>query len=266
VEPKSLRGFQFVREAKVQVTLNLMRRAMPLFYAALHGEDPQQPGQWYLRIMLRSREAQPLESKQQIIEQVTRIAQEEFPGEETTSETNSPPAEVTGFYVLLASLVDSILADQWRAFVVATAGIWVMMLIVQRSAALATVALVPNILPILLVTGLMGWRGVPINMGSAMIAAVSMGLSIDSSIHWLAAFRRARRSGHSVDAALRVVHHSVGRALVLSTLALIVGFAVLCASEFVPTIYFGVLVSLAMLGGLAGNLLVLPVLVKLVER
>jgi predicted RND superfamily exporter protein len=99
-----------------------------------------------------------------------------------------------------------------------------------------------------------------------MIAAVSMGLSVDSSIHYISAFRRARAEGKSLDDALAGVHLSVGRAMVFSTLALIVGFTVLCTSRFVPTIYFGTLVSLSMLGGLAGNLVVLPLLLGLVTR
>jgi predicted RND superfamily exporter protein len=92
-----------------------------------------------------------------------------------------------------------------------------------------------------------------------------MGLSIDSSIHYLSAFRRARRRGKPVRDALHEVHHSVGRALVFATLALIVGFSVLCNSHFVPTVYFGALVSLSMLGGLLGNLVVLPVLLILTK-
>ena len=67
------------------------------------------------------------------------------------------------------------------------------------------------------------------------------------------------------DVALAKSQNSVGRAAVYSTLALTVGFATLCVSDFVPTIYFGVLVSLSMIGGLIGNLLVLPVLIRLVD-
>ena len=74
------------------------------------------------------------------------------------------------------------------------------------------------------------------------------------------------RSGKSVDEALDDVQQSVGKAVVLSTVALIVGFSVLCTSQFVPTIYFGVLMSFAMLGGLIGNLLVLPLLLRLTSR
>ena len=131
---------------------------------------------------------------------------------------------------------------------------------------MAMIALVPNVLPIAVVTGLMGWLGLKINMGAAMIAAVSIGLSIDSSVHYITAFLRARGQGQTLPEALAAVHQSVGRAMVFSTLALVVGFSVLCTSQFVPTIYFGVLVSLTMLGGLAGNLVVLPVLLTIATR
>jgi predicted RND superfamily exporter protein len=104
------------------------------------------------------------------------------------------------------------------------------------------------------------------NMGAAMIAAVSMGMSVDSSIHYYASFRRARRAGKSVYDSLVECQQSVGLAMIFSTVALIIGFGVLISSEFVPTIYFGALMSLAMLGGMLGNLIVLPLLLLMTER
>lgn len=248
------------RNIEMTVALAEMRRRTPTFYAALYNNDPQEGGHW-LRIMLRSRERQPSQAKKQLIAEVMRISRQEFPPGE-----DGRAAEVTGFFVLLTFLIDSMLADQWLAFGVACVGIFLMMLIAFRNPLFAAVALVPNGLPILVVLGLMGWAGLKINMGAAMIAAVSMGLSIDSSIHYITSFQRARADGKDVHSALSSVHHTVGRALIFATLALIAGFSVLCFSEFVPTIYFGALVSLTMLGGLAGNLIVLPLLLKLVTR
>jgi hypothetical protein len=103
-------------------------------------------------------------------------------------------------------------------------------------------------------------------MGAAMIAAVSVGLSVDSSIHFIAAYRRERREGRDVPQALRAVQQTVGLAACFSTLALVVGFAALAVSEFIPTIYFGSLVSLAMFGGLAGNLVLLPLLLAWLDE
>ena len=112
----------------------------------------------------------------------------------------------------------------------------------------------------------MGWLGIRLNLGAAMIAAVSVGLSVDSSIHYVTAFRRARSAGGDVSSSLRIAQQGVGRAIVFSTLSLIVGFAVLCASRFVPTIYFGLLAGLSMFGGLLGNLILLPALIQFVEK
>ena len=249
------------RDTLVRTGLSAMEKQIPEFFRALHGTDSANPDQYYLRIMLRAPERQPSREKRRLIEELEDISRQHF-----------PQAEVTGFFVLLTNLIDSIIRDQWRTFGVALVGIGLMMVAALRSVRLALVALVPNALPILIVMGLMGWWGatgesdVKVNMGAAMIAAVSMGLSIDSSIHYITAFQRARREGHSLRRALETVHQSVGRAMFFSTLALIVGFAVLCTSQFVPTIYFGVLVSLAMIGGLAGNLVVLPLLLTLVTR
>ena len=99
-----------------------------------------------------------------------------------------------------------------------------------------------------------------------MIAAVSMGLSVDSSIHYITSFQRARKAGQTVTQALSEVQQAVGRAVVYSTVALVVGFLALCTSNFIPTIYFGCLVGLAMAGGLLGNLIVLPLLLSVAVK
>lgn len=240
------------RTAVVAASVAAMRANMPTFTDALHAEDPQSPGDFYYRVMLRSAERQTAAEKKYLIDTVSRLAKDAF-----------PEAEVTGLFVLLTNLIQSILRDQWLAFSIAIGGIALCMMIAFRRLRYAAVAMVPNVLPIMAVTGLMGWAGFKINMGAAMIAAVSMGLSVDSSIHYIQAFLRARRSGRSVSEAIGDVQQTVGYAMILSTAALVAGFSVLATSEFVPTIYFGVLVSLAMLGGLAGNLVMLPLLLWL---
>ncbi|MCA9120244.1 MAG: MMPL family transporter [Planctomycetaceae bacterium] len=245
-----------IRASLVGASLAGMQSRIPAFYAALYGEEPA-TDQHYFRIMLRARERQDAAQKQSIIAQVRRITLEEFPPKE-----RSPSAEVTGFYVLLTNLIESMIRDQWVTFAVAAGGIFLMMSIVFRNPLYAAIAMVPNTLPILLVLGVMGWLELRINMGAAMIAAVSMGLSVDSSIHYLTSFRRARHQGKSVAESLAEVQRTVGLAVVFSTFALIAGFSILGTSEFVPTIYFGVLVSLSMLGGLIGNLLLLPLMLR----
>ncbi|MCL6504084.1 MAG: MMPL family transporter [Pirellulales bacterium] len=238
-------------DAELEKRLALLSRQFPLV-GFLYGRDPQAPERLYLRVMLRSHERQSAAAKRELIERVESVAAEQF-----------AEAEVTGYFVLLAHLIESVVRDQWLTFAVASLGIGGMMLAAFRSWRLALTALVPNGLPVLLVMGILGWAQIPLNMGAAMIAAVSMGLSVDSSIHYLTAYRRAVAAGLNIEQALLDGHLRAGRAMFFSTLALVAGFGALSASEFIPTIYFGVLVSVAMLGGLAGNLIVLPCLLRL---
>ena len=104
----------------------------------------------------------------------------------------------------------------------------------------------------------MGWLGLPINIGTAMIASVSLGLTIDASIHYLAGYQHAIEAGKPHHQALRESSTQIGRALVLSNAALVLGFSVLALSNFLPLVYFGLLVSFTMVSGLLGNLVLLP--------
>lgn len=257
----SLKRTSITSEILTKSGLAFMRSQIPSFYAALHAEDPEAPGEHYLRIMFRAREQQNAEKKRALIQGLRDLGSEHFPEAER-------PTEVTGFYVLLTSLIDNIVGDQYKTFLIAVAGIGLTMLIAFRSLRLALIALVPNALPVLIVSGLMGWAkwlgwyDFRINMGSAMIAAVSLGLSIDSSIHYIFAYLRAKKLGDSTSEAIRSAHGTVGLSMIFATLALIVGFSILATSKFTPTVYFGSLVSLAMLGGLLGNLVILPILLS----
>lgn len=246
--------------------LAVMRARIPSFYDALHAQDPESAeGTYYLRIMFRAREQQDAEKKKALIRRIEALGAECFPDARE-------PVQVTGFFVLLTFLIDSIVGDQWTTFSIALAGIGITMLLAFRSVPLALIALVPNALPVLIVSGCMGWMNqlgwfdFRINMGSAMIAAVSLGLSIDSSIHYIFAYQRARQSGKSLNESIQSAHGTVGLSMIFATIALIVGFSVLATSNFTPTVYFGTLVSLAMLGGLLGNLVVLPLMLRVVHR
>ena len=261
ISPISLERLESTRFGNwiVGGAINLLEQQLPQLGRSLIGRDPQDGTTW-LRIMLRSRERQPAEVKRSIIETVRRIVAEEFP-----VSTQASAGEVTGFFVLLAQLVERMLADQWFTFLIAAAGIFALLAAAFRSPLLAAVALVPNALPIFVVLGLLGWSGERVNMGTAMIAAVSMGLSVDSSIHYIAAFRRRIADGHAFSAALGTAHQTAGRAMIFSTLALVVGFLALTTSGFMPTVSFGALSCLTLAGGLVGNLVVLPVLLTLLS-
>lgn len=235
--------------ARLSQKLSTLERMQPEYLTSLYNPDAQR-----MRIMLRARERQPSETKLQLIEQVRATARETF-----------DEAETTGLFVLLAFLIESLMRDQWVSFLLAAAGIGSLMTIAFGSLWIGLISLVPNVFPIVLVIGTMGWIGLPINIATAMIASVSMGLTVDSSIHFMSSYQRVRRRGGSFSEALHETHQGVGRALVFANFALVCGFLVLTASHFIPLVYFGVLVSVAMLGGLIGNLVLLPLLLRLVR-
>lgn len=251
----------------VTARLEGMRRAMPEFSQALLTYNVDTTGLRWLRVMLRSREQTTASVKSQLIQQVNMtVAQftEQLRWRDLFDDkmqSANLSGEVTGYHVMLSRLVSSVLEDQWKCFAFATLGIFGIMLIATRSMLFSLAALVPNALPIIVVLGAMGWLGIRVNMGAAMIAAVSMGLSIDSSIHYLLHYQRRLQAGDRPLKALRSAQENVGFAVVLATVALIAGFLALAVSEFVPTVVFGTLTSLTMLGGLFGNLIVLPLLV-----
>lgn len=223
-----------------------------------------------MRIVLRSREQQPAEAKMVQIAWVRAIVREHFatmsreaPKSDMPSgdrvEPSSAGSSASGLFVLLAYMIESLLKDQTRSFLVATGGIMICMTVAFRSLRLGLISLLPNIFPVVLVTGALGVLHIPINIGTAMIASVSMGLTVDSTIHYITAFERARKT-LTLRESLRVAHGGAGRAVVLAYLALTLGFLVLTVSEFIPLVYFGALLSLSMIGGMVGDLVLLPLL------
>jgi len=204
-----------------------------------------------MRIVLRAYEQQPAEQKLELIRRVEETARGIF-----------PDAKTTGLYVLLANLITSILGDQLTSAWIATLGIFVCVWAAFRDWRIAVISLAPNILPILLVVGGLGWSGTPVNIGAAMVASVSLGLTVDASILYLTDYQRARQRGASHEEAVRETHAGAGLALVLASLALMSGFSVLMLSEFIPLVFFGALVSVAMAGGLVGNLVLLPIMLR----
>ena len=209
-----------------------------------------------MRVVLRSLERQPSARKKATIAGAEAAARAAFP----PSTGDAAPPAATGLFVLLTFLIESLLRDQVVSFCWAAAGIFAMMWAAFGRVKYALAAMLPNLLPIGLVLGGLGWAGLPANIGTAMIASVSVGLTVDGNIHYIAAYVRRRRAGSSRRDALREAHATVGRAMTFATLALACGFAVLILSQFVPLVYFGALVSLAMIGGLAGDLVLLPLM------
>jgi predicted RND superfamily exporter protein len=156
-----------------------LNRIQPEFLPSLYNAKAGR-----MRIMLRAYERQSSEEKQRLIDRVGEIARAEF-----------PEAKVTGLFVLLTFLIESLLHDQWTDLMLGTISLVAIMTIAYRSLWMGVVSLVPNVIPIVLLLGGMGWLDIPVNIGTAMISSDTMGLTIHDSIFYLSAFMRARRSG-----------------------------------------------------------------------
>ncbi len=242
-------GLDFVPDvagSTVQEKVDFLETLQPEYVPSLYSRDQER-----MRIVLRALEQQPAEVKLELIRKAEEVTRKYF-----------PDGRATGLYVLLANLISSLMSDQLESAFVSVAGITLCVWLAYRSLGFGVISLAPNVLPILFVVGLMGWLDIPVNIGTAMIASVAIGFTVDSSVHYFSGYVAKRQKGLSREDAIRETSSHVGRALVLSNFALIFGFSVLALSNFIPLVYFGVLVSLAMLGGLVGNLIMLPVMLR----
>ena len=141
------------------------------------------------------------------------------------------------------------------------AGIAIMLLILFRSVSLAIIGIVPNVLAAGIGLGLMGLMGIPLDVMTITVAAITIGIAVDNAIHYIYRFREEfAQTGDYVEA-LRICHSNIGRAILYTSMTIIIGFSILALSNFFPTIYFGALTSLAMCIALLAALTLLPRLI-----
>lgn len=224
------------------------------------------PDRRRMRIVLRSPEQQSTEAKLAQIQQVRETVAKHFENVKAAGDATDIPAELpvaSGLFVLMARIINSLLEDQLKSFLWACIGTFVAMTIAFRSIRLGLISLVPNIFPIALVTGSLGLLEIPVNIGTAMIASVSMGFTC--SVHYIAVFQNSLPKVGLTEA-LQIAQSGVGKAVVLAHFALVAGFLVLTASEFIPLVYFGSILSLSMIGGLISDLVLLPLLLRWTTR
>jgi predicted RND superfamily exporter protein len=215
-----------------------------------------------MRIVLRSPEQQPTEAKLAQIQRVRETVAMHFDAQKADSTVGRSSAELpvaAGLFVLMARIIDSLLEDQLKSFIWACVGTFVCMAVAFRSIRIGLISLVPNVFPIALVTGSLGLLEIPVNIGTAMIASVSMGFTC--SVHYIEVFQTALPKV-GLSQALHIAQAGVGKAVVLAHFALVAGFLVLTASEFIPLVYFGAILSLSMIGGLISDLVLLPLLLR----
>ena len=165
---------------------------------------------------------------------------------------------VTGTLVLYNNVLQSLYQSQILTLGVVLGAIMLMFLVLFRSLKIAIICIIPNIIAAALVLGVMGWLGIPLDIMTITIAAISIGIGVDNTIHYMHRFRREFHRLGDYKETMYYCHNSIARAMYYTSLTIVAGFSILVLSNFKPTMVFGLLTSIAMLVALLGALTLLP--------
>ncbi|HUF62995.1 MAG TPA: MMPL family transporter [Verrucomicrobiales bacterium] len=203
------------------------------------------------RVFVRLKETAPTLNRVRILEGLQRHL-------EGRPELEGLEVETTGIFVLYANMLRSLLISQRDTILMVVAAVYLMLLLLFRSPWLALLVLLPQALPAMVVLGLMGWTGIPLDLVTVMTGAIAMGVGIDAAIQFTSRYRTELAVDGDRRAALRRTHATIGRAIWIATSVIVAGFAVLVTSEFFPSVWFGLLTGVAMLMSQFAALTTLP--------
>lgn len=164
------------------------------------------------------------------------------------------------FVVLYNNMLQSLFESQFSTLGVVFLGILGMFIILFRSLKIALVAIIPNMFAAGVIIGLMGLIGLPLDLMTITVAAITIGIGVDDTIHYVHRFKEEFEKDGNYIESMKRSHRSIGMALYYTSLTIIFGFSILTASNFMPTVHFGMLTGLAMFVALIANLTLLPVL------
>ena len=165
---------------------------------------------------------------------------------------------LTGILVMYNNVLQSLFQSQILTLGMVMFAIMLMFLFLFRSLSIAVLCIIPNLIAAAFVLGVMGWLDIPLDIMTITIAAVSVGIGVDNTIHYMHRFRREFARIGDYRRTMFFCHNSIGRAMYFTSMTIVAGFSILALSNFIPTIVFGLLTSLAMLVALVGSLTLLP--------
>ena len=168
---------------------------------------------------------------------------------------------LTGMLVLYNNMLQSLYRSQILTIGAVMVAIFLTFIVLFRSIVLAILGIIPNIFSVILILGIMGWLRIPLDMMTITIAAITIGISVDDTIHYIHRLKREYPVDHNYEETVNRCHSGIGKAMYYTSITIIFGFGILGFSNFIPTIYFGLLTGLAMFVALAGNLFLLPALI-----
>lgn len=209
-----------------------------------------------VRILIRIQESAQPELKEECFSKLLALSRKEI----------SDKTFITGLSHLMTQITHAVVSTSFRATIWSGVMSLAMLWMALRRLDLAILAFAPTLLAVGLVLGIMGWFGLKIDMSTALVAGVAIGLSVDDAVHCLIRWKQELRAGRSSDEALKVAYAGTGPGVVLSSSAVSLGFLAMLYSEFVPMSSFGWLVAVATGGGSLGNLVLIPAILALVTR
>ena len=167
---------------------------------------------------------------------------------------------LTGISVIYNNLLQSLFSSLIGSVGIVFIAIFVMFLFLFRSVSLALIGMVPNFLAAGFVMGSIGFSGVPLDIMTVTVAAISIGIGVDNTIHYLHRFKREFDISKDYEECLKNSHTTIGRAMFYTSSTIVIGFLILLSSNFNPSVFFGIFTSLAMIMAILGSLLLLPTL------
>jgi len=210
------------------------------------------------RLTMRLIESAPTLKRKELIERIQTYLVDEMGFAETT-------VHPTGMALLYSHLLHSLYRSQILMMGMVFVSILLMFIVLFRRVLLAIVAILPNLLAACAVLGLMGWWGIPLDIMTITIAAITVGIAVDHAIHYIHRFQVEFVCHQTYRETVMACHGSIGRALYYTALTIAVGFSILAFSDFIPTIYFGLLTGFAMMVALLSNLTLLAALLMIVK-
>ncbi len=207
-----------------------------------------------LRFSIRLFESDPNLKREALVHEIR---------EHLVNEMGLAPEQVhlTGMAVLYNNMLQSLFRSQILTIGVVFFAILLMFIVLFRSLKIALIALIPNIVSAAFILGIMGWLGIPLDLMTITIAAISIGIAVDNSIHYMHRFLEEHPQREHYWDSIKACHGTIGQAIYFTSITITLGFGLLVLSSFIPTIYFGLLTGLAMLVALFANLTLLPVLI-----
>ncbi|MDC1126980.1 MMPL family transporter [Candidatus Pelagibacter sp.] len=173
--------------------------------------------------------------------------------------------KLAGVLILFNNLLQSLFKSQILTLGLVMIGIFTMFIILFRNIKLSLIGVVPNFIAAFFILGIIGLLGIPLDMMTITIAAITIGIAVDNSIHYIYRFKEEFSKIKDYNKTLKKCHSTVGVAILNTSITIVFGFSILVLSKFIPTIYFGLFTGLAMLLAMISVLTLLPSLILTVK-